>query len=560
MKTLKIFLIIPGLIFSIIISRPAFPVDQVLIVADTNRDGKVSFDDDMEGRNQWSESRGAIFMFNNDSDQNTGNPDHADKVIDGTEDLKDLAVLLIKQTPNLDKNSKLYMTISTPARPYVQLFYKSGNDYLFIREKEKQELPVQLLQNQDLELRIEANSYPCPGWDGEVTVTARLKTGGKVSTDSVRLRVAPFIMLSALQEAQRLYVREFPGKNEAFIKGLTYVTKLLAVELRTIPAGTYDAWNIWLQDVMEIGYSQTPAQCNHVVLKANRGKSLDEMPRQKILGPDHGWFKIGEFIPATGKGRGGDSWLDWYGNLEVTPPLPGKPFGRIFHGYNRTTGKSLNPQIVKTLEAQGVQTPLIKIHTGWLLIKHVDEIFNFIPAGAGEAKGFKVLVPDVGVTYRLLEQWDKQGKGALPFLEKILQNETISTILNNRELREYNLGLQEKEIEESIGMMKQAIGITETEIIRIPALFEKAGGFAGALMPNMVNSVYMNGSQLMSDPRGPVEQGKDLLQEYVKGLLKKEKIEVYFLDDLPYHMWGGNVHCATNVTREIYSTPWWQSM
>lgn len=108
--------------------------------------------------------------------------------------------------------------------------------------------------------------------------------------------------------------------------------------------------------------------------------------------------------------------------------------------------------------------------------------------------------------------------------------------------------------------MKQAIGITESEIIRIPALFEKAGGFAGALMPNMVNSVYMNGSQLMSDPRGLVEKGKDLLQEYVKGLLKKEKIEVYFLDDLPYHMWGGNVHCATNVTRETYSTPWWQSM
>jgi protein-arginine deiminase len=67
-------------------------------------------------------------------------------------------------------------------------------------------------------------------------------------------------------------------------------------------------------------------------------------------------------------------------------------------------------------------------------------------------------------------------------------------------------------------------------------------------MPNMVNSVYMNGHILMADPRGPLDAGKDLIQGYVRGLLNKEGVEVHFVDDLAYHNRGGNVHCATNVT------------
>jgi protein-arginine deiminase len=100
--------------------------------------------------------------------------------------------------------------------------------------------------------------------------------------------------------------------------------------------------------------------------------------------------------------------------------------------------------------------------------------------------------------------------------------------------------------------MKSAIGIDESDIIRIPALFEKYEGYAPALMPNMVNAAFMNGHLLMADPRGPIENQKDLVQEYVKGLLSKEGIEVHFLDDLQYHNRGGNVHCATNVTRAFY--------
>ncbi len=532
------------------------PRNPPLMVADTNRDGLVRFDDDQAARDRWTAERGAILMFNNDSDRNTDRPDHEDEVVNGRADLDDLALIRIRRVPNLGEDSRLFVSISPAARAHVHLFCKVGGEFAWVRDIRKHELPASLLKGEDLELRIEATSYPTPAWDGTVTVTASLETAGRVSRDSVRLRVAPFIMLPASQRALRLYVREFPGRNEAFIAGLKEITRRAGVELQVVPAGTYEEWNIWLQDVMEVGYSQVPRRRFHVALKANRGKSLDEMPRQKILGPNHGWFRVGSFVAATGAGRGGDSWLDWYGNLEVTPPLPGKPFGRIFYGCNRSSGRSLNPQILEFLEAQRLQSPLIRIQTGWLLIKHVDEIFNFVPARKG--RGFKVLVPDVRATYRLLEQWARDGNGALPVLRGIRKNETVSSILGDRGLREYNRRLQETEIEASIGTMKQAIGIGEADIVRVPALYEGVEGNAAALLPNLVNSVFLNGYQLMADPRGPVYRGKDLMQEHVKGLLAKEKIDVFFLDDLPYHLWGGSVHCATNVTREPFPFPWWR--
>jgi protein-arginine deiminase len=497
-----------------------------------------------------------VFLFNNDSDQNTGEPDHSDQVINGPNDLLDLTPIIIRQEPGLSLSGKCCVSISEPARKYVQLFYKSGENYVYIENKEKQELPIDLLRDADLELRIEANSYACTDWDGTVTVTALVEDSGKTFNGSVHLKVAPFILLSAVQKALKIYVRDFLGKNEKLIKALKELTPKIGVELKIIGTDYYDAWNIWLQDVMEVGYSRTPSRVLHVVLNANRGKSLDAMPKQVILGPDHGWFKWGEFIRETGAGRGRDSWLDWYGNLEVTPPLPGKPFGRILYGYNQNTGHSLNPQIVKMLEAQGVQTPLIKIHTGWLVIKHVDEIFNFIPAKQG--KGFKILVPDVNVTYRLLEQWQAEGKGELTLFRDFMENVSVSSLIKNQSLREFNTRLQVNEIEADIKTIKQETGVPDDHIIRIPALFEKRREYASAMMPNMVNSAYMNGHILIADPKGPVFAGEDLIQKYVRQLLSKENVIVHFIDDLPYHKWGGNVHCATNVTYQPYEMAWWK--
>ena len=541
---MKKLFVLAGIVL-VLSALQSMPPTKLLIVSDTNRDGKIVIADDLEDRNAWTAGRGAVFMFNNDSDQGGGRQDCADRKVNGPADLLDLAPVVIGRLPGAADGDRLRVSLSESARPFVNIFYKNGGDYIFIENEAGQELPARLLKDGDVELRVEANSYAFPGWDGTVDIAAVLQGKDGALEDSVRLKVAPFVMLSAVRKAERIYVRDYPGKNEAFIRSLKDVTSKLGIELKIVGPESYPVWEVWLQDIMEIGFSQTPLQGQHVVFKSNRGRPLDDMPEKEMLGPDHGWFKWSAQIPETSTGRGGDSWLDWYGNLEVTPPLPGKPLGRIFYGYNKQTGRSLNPEIAAMLEAQGVQAPLIKIHTGWLLIKHVDEVFNFVPAKGG--MGFRLLVPDAQTTFRLLDQWVSEGKGGLPLLKGLRPNATVSSLAADGPLRDFNLKLQKEEIEFSIDEMMTAAGLAEADLIRIPALFVPEGKFAPALMPNMVNSVHMNGHQLMADPRGPVDGEKDLIQEYVRGLLGKEGIEVHFVDDFVYHKWSGNVHCGTNV-------------
>ena len=52
-----------------------------------------------------------IFMFNSDSDQNTGEPDHSDKVINGPNDLLDLTPIIIRRIPGLSLSGKCYTSI-----------------------------------------------------------------------------------------------------------------------------------------------------------------------------------------------------------------------------------------------------------------------------------------------------------------------------------------------------------------------------------------------------------------------------------------------------------------
>jgi protein-arginine deiminase len=135
---------------------------------------------------------------------------------------------------------------------------------------------------------------------------------------------------------------------------------------------------------------------------------------------------------------------------------------------------------------------------------------------------------------------------------------SVSSLLNDSSQREFNIQLQKDEIEPNIKTIIRETGVTEEHVIRIPVLFEKKYNYAVSLMSNMVNSAYMNGHMLIADPRGPVFKGRDLMQDFVSRLLSKEGIVVHFVDDLAYHRWGGNVHCATNVTYQPYAIPWWK--
>jgi len=532
---------------------------EICMAADTDRDGQVDFELDRLGADTWTYERGAVFLNNCDSDQNTGKPDWADTVVNGEEDLKDLALIKTRKIQNLPPDSQISISADEASRQRVRLFLKNSDGNLeYLDLKEKGNIDARQLRDSGVELWIEANSFADAEWDGETRVKMTLELpDGSIHENTVCLKVAPFILLSNLQRGKTLYVRAFPGRNDVFIQQLMRVVPKAGAELFIVPEGEpYRPHDIWLQDALEIGYTEKPGQRMNVVLQANRERSLDNFPLKGLLGPDYGWIRVGSYRESYARGRGGNGWLDWYGNLEVTPPLPECRFGRICYGFNPEgpPDASLNPEIVAMLEAQQLQKPAIRLDTGWLLIKHVDEMISFLPP-KNRDRPCSVMVVSPEAMIALLKRWKAQGYGETSVLERFQPDTTVASLLSDEKLLQHNSHLQHDRIEPNIALMKSELKLSEEDFIRIPALFSEGGS---SLFPNMVNSAVLNDYLLIADPDGPVINGVDLLQEEVKRLLSGVPVRPVFLDDTQYHKWSGNVHCATNIRREGLSGAWFK--
>ncbi len=539
----------------------------VELMVDTNRDAVIDPATDAQGRDQWTTTRGAFFLFNNDSDLHGTEQDSADAVVNGEADLQDLAIMMASAIEGLPENATVTVSVDVKSLGNVRIFAdetKTGN-YTNVDLESKGNINPRSLATGNLELRIEAKSYASPAWNGKTKVTLTVHVpGNEPQSDVVELRVAPFIMLPSSAPGDTIYVREFPGRNDEMLKQLQTIADAANAKLHIIAGGEgspYAYNNIWLQDTMEIGYHEFPGKKMSVVKKANRNKSLDNFPKNELLGPDYGWFEWSEYRESHGRGNGGVEWMDWYGNLEVTVPLPGFPFGRIFYGIT-PEGDSLNPEIVALLNAQEIQGTALGLDVGWLQIKHVDEMVSFVPTNNNG--GFKVMVPDNTVAIQLLESFKANGHGDLEILQpfatsgflKKYPKVTANAILEDAALLEFAKGLQETRIDPMINVLISELGINPEQIVRVPFLMEPG---KTALFPNMINSLYLNGHLVIPDPTGPVVNGEDLIQKFMAQQFAEDDVELHFVDDRQYHKWSGNVHCATNVRREV-ADGWWKKL
>jgi len=529
------------------------------MVADTNRDGTVDFVKDVVGRAVWIADRGAVFVNNcdrDDANQAVRQPDYADAIVNGTADLADLALIRVRHEPSLTALSTLTLTVGTAAQTRVRVFRRASNGtYVDVALGQAGSIPVADLMAGDLELRIEANQFATAAWNGEavLTLTANIPALPPLS-DTIKLKVAPFLMLSHQQPVKTLYVREYPTRNDNFIAQLQSLVPQAGATLQIVPGNApYPANNIWLQDTMEVGFTQMPGQpAFPVVLRANRGPSrtIDNYGQDTLLGPNYGWLQWGSYRSTYAGGSAPNGWLDWYGNLEVTPPMPGYPYGRVYYGKNGTAG--LNPDVVNGFAAQSLQGPPLAVDTGWLLIKHVDEILCFVPSG-NPARPWKVLFPDTNAFIALLDLWSQQGHGSAAILANYETGLTVNGLRGQTSLLNFNRNLQSQRIEPIITQFKAEFGLLESDIIRIPSFYNTDGS---AKMPAMTNSAVVNDFFLISDPWGPRPAGTDLMQQHVRGLLADVPLTPYFLDDWRYHTWSGNTHCATNVLREPFAGLW----
>jgi len=494
------------------------------LFGDADRDGELTPADLALAAVPWRwEGPGAFVLANLDDDDQDGLRDADDALVNGPDDAADLARLRVVGT-DLPPDTAVTLAFTgahAQTCAAVLRVHVGGQTWSPLAG------PV-LLADGALELGLEATRFAGPDWPGRCTLTASA-AGLAVSTE---LRVAPWLVLSNAAATGRLYVATGAYANQGFLDGLAATATELAALGRGIEIVEHktELWrDMWMQDTMEIGYTEIPGpggvQRMHVVLRANRGPNADQFP-PTLLAPGVAYLEVGEFRDLGG----GDEWADWYGNLEVSPPVAGHPLGRVYYGHNTASDATLHPAVVDFIAAQELQAPFA-VDTSWLSIKHVDEIFNFLP-GPDQKPRMIVASPRAAASVRPLDA--------------------------------YNSELQAR-LDATVADAIAALGLAPSQVIELPVAF-RAGEFGALnLWSNPVNAVYLNGIFITGDTDETDPDMLTPLTPALKGLLTTAiagaAVEgLRFLDDAPYQTRWGNVHCATNTLRIPQVDGFWTAL
>ncbi len=371
--------------------------------------------------------------------------------------------------------------------------------------------------------------------------------------EMITCTVAPFLVSSCLDPAEAVHVVR-TDLTAPFAADLRPLVEAAGAELKVFEDPALRQRDIWIQDAVEIGIATDGKNVMHVALHGNRGEKMDDLFAQRFLGKDSGVIHKGSY-----RGEAAE-WIDWFGNLEVSPPVKvnGLEFkdGRVYTG---TQGvRAMHPDVVKFLEAQGAQSPVLWLDTSWLIIGHVDETVSWVPSESG--RPYRMLVPSARLAVEILTKAEKDAPGGV--LNRGTKREgdkpgeferPLADVLSDKPLLAAQ-ALVQKKIEGVRRTLQDGLGIADEDIIEIPVLFNSLGKeFPGRYLTettNMVNSLLVGKTFIVPDPHGPIVNGKDVLLEAVKDRLEPLGCRVLAVDNFfPYHRDLGEVHCGTNATR-----------
>ncbi|TDZ71687.1 Protein-arginine deiminase type-4 [Colletotrichum trifolii] len=434
---------------------------------------------------------------------------------------------------------------------------------------------------------IDARDIRRPGiWDGRVTIRFTIRHGNTViSTDDVMLRVAPVLTHHHLQDVETvLAANSRPGQNalERFNEHFERVLKWAQVEEETffIDSST-EQTSASVQDFVEPGYVSMPTGigivslrimiCSAQAARSDGVKVFTEFRNTGIGAVQHRGDRPDTeppFIEA----------INGAGNIETIPPYTHKresfPAGRIVIGGHG----SHVPDLFHLLLAQETQQPIL-LETDWLQVSQVDQFLQFLPANNSRGWAMQVDDPREGIElltmiqtlaelYRsemdvselevAIQRWDTVS-GACNQTKQACQrvdNTSVAELLADDALIKANLHAADK-IERNIVTIKEATGLSEKEIIRVPAFYKFAGKSRDAskltsFFPGVVNSLVLSGSDVLVAP----EPWNSALAEIMEDLYKKIGLDVLYIDDWrSHHVNGREVHSGTNTVRDM-SDPW----
>jgi protein-arginine deiminase len=215
-----------------------------------------------------------------------------------------------------------------------------------------------------------------------------------------------------------------------------------------------------------------------------------------------------------------------------------------------------------------VQGPHMEVSTEWLWVGHVDEHTQVVPAPA-LPRGWALVVASPALAIQKLQEVKAGGGGGLAvFQGRSNYQTTVNAILADAALMAYNQEVQVR-MNGVRQYYKDQIGLSDSEMIDLPVLFEDAGGGAVAYSPGVVNLVVIatrsGGIHLVvPDPEGPdspddVWSKETLTRLQALGTTTKP-IKVTFVDVFySYHVLLGEAHCGFNSVRLPPAGVWWNN-
>ena len=410
----------------------------IIVNGDTNRDG-IADDSDLEGRNDWTQTLGAIYAVNFDDDNGDRQPDAVDwndqgrpfnenKVIESDEDLYDLAPLRIMAFgQGLTETMRVYLranTLEDAQSIHVFPYYGAGATSILggignravggVAEATEADITDWISRDYEVYFGVEgllfretntAAAQAHRRFDGYVDLTLEVRDSDVVvGSDTVRMKVAPWIMSHHMEPSMEAWTGDYAASNLAYRRTASadpgYVGFDYSGQLQEV-TGT-DRGTQWFQDHGEFGFTGFPGGPKTWVffrLPYFRGTGVAQpnWPKTRILRPDVGTFQIGV---SHGAGAG-----DYGGNLEITHPTATNAHGRIILGSTGSTA------LRTFLQAQEVQTPT-SVNTGWLIVSHSDETFMFTQ------NYNEVVVASPQTAYDLMDAVPEEERGSSVFFAK----------------------------------------------------------------------------------------------------------------------------------------------
>jgi len=521
---------------------PAASPSNFFFAGDTNRDGQIN-EQDEPGKEQWSLSRGALILFNDRNNDRGKIPTWQQTKVIAPRRAAMLSQVNLTLSENF-KTSQLFITADSISSPHISVFQKTGGGWQPVDISGAQPLVF----SSNIVLGVEAKQFADRNWNGTVNLKATAQNNGQeIASTTIQMGVSPWMIAPNTAPVTEVVVSDRGSANSEFISQLKQAVEPTGAQVKIIQGD-----RTWMQDTQKNGYVQLPEKSEirqfNVAIKSN-SEPDNNQPAKSPQDRNLKVFKIGTRRSEDPVSQ----WSDGYGNLQVTPPIPGHPMGRVYYG--NSGNASFNPEVLDFIQAQRIQGPPVDIDTSWLLTRQVDEIINFIPTQTPGKYVMAIASPEAGV--KLLEELQGRGYGDVRINRGLSTQTTVSAALKNRALIQHNLNLQNQKLNPIVEKLKREFLLGDDQIIQVPVMF----GYSGyAWWPNMVNSVPVNGKLLVSNPRGPIIDGVDYTQERLRQLLLPAGVSLSFLDDRYYQELKGNVQSATNTVRKPEERTFWQSL